>query len=64
PHHPPPPPPPPPPPHLKRQAVCQNPSHPQTGLQTGFAIFIAAFLPYPDFCLGLKQIGSQIAIEE
>ncbi|HFB1812991.1 TPA: hypothetical protein WNN04_001261 [Neisseria gonorrhoeae] len=32
--------------------------------QTAFVIFIAAFLPYPDFCLGLKQIGSQIAIEE
>ncbi len=32
--------------------------------QTVFAVFIAVFLPYPDFCLGLKQIGSQIAIKE
>ncbi|AAW89596.1 TPA: hypothetical protein ACFKZP_09580 [Neisseria gonorrhoeae] len=51
-------------PNLKREAVCEIPSEAQSGLQTGFAIFIAAFLPYPDFCLGLKQIGSQIAIEE
>ncbi|ENS6236747.1 hypothetical protein GZ878_001577 [Neisseria gonorrhoeae] len=50
-------------PNLKKEAVCEIPSEAQSGLQTGF-VFIATFLPYPDFCLGLKQIGSQIAIEE